>query len=125
MKTKVDNYAALAAEKRRLKHVTAQSRMNIEEDWEVLKDEYLTRKVLGKAAVLMVPSNVRRSPVINAPINFIANKLLGKGNIVSTLSDLGSGNMVRNIALGLIEACISFAAMRFAKRKIERLARKG
>ena len=125
MKPKISSQASLAAEKKRLEAKAAQSKANIEQDWEVLKDEYLTPgKALNKAAVLMVPSNVRRSPVINAPINFIANKLLGKGNVVSILSDIGSGNIVRNVALGLIEAGVSFFAMRYAKRKIEGIGRK-
>ncbi|MDQ3073797.1 MAG: hypothetical protein M3Q97_11105, partial [Bacteroidota bacterium] len=90
----------------------------IKGDIRYVKEEFSVGDILSKAMGSIVPQAVRRSGVVNNPINFIARTIFGKNeNVVSKHSDSGKGNVLRNIALGLVEGTAAYLIAKAIKRR--------
>jgi hypothetical protein len=120
MKTqpKINDLKSLHEEKNRLKALADLQKDIIRRDIQHIKEELAPAELLNKAASTVVPEGVRRSGLINAPINFLARTLFHKEHdVVDTDSDKGSGNQLRNIALGLAEGVGAYLLRRYIKKK--------
>lgn len=115
----ITDLESLKAEKLRLRLVADKQEQVLSEDFEFMKLTYSPEAILTRTASKIVPSFLRRSSLVNVPINFLAKNLFdAEDNVVSTHSDQGKGNMGRNIALGVAEGVGAWLLTRFIKRKI-------
>lgn len=115
----ISNMEELQREKLRLQVLASEQQQMLKSDFEYLKAKFAPLHLANKAAEAVVPDPVRHSPMLNDPINFIAKHLFNKEeNVVSTHSDQGRGNVIRNIALSLGEGIAAYLVTRFIKRRI-------
>lgn len=115
----ITNLAELRAEKLRLQVLATKQKEIIQSDFEYIKKEYAFLNIMNRAAQKVVPEPVRKSTVLNDTVNFLARRVFqNEKNVVSTNSDSGKGNMVRNIALGAIEGVFTLIITRYLGRKI-------
>lgn len=118
-KNSFSNLHSLQEEKKRLKISADRQQEILKADFEHFKKEFAPTELLSKAATSVVPEPLRRSAVLNVPINFLARTVFGQNhNVVSTHSDKGEGNRARNITLGLLEGVGTFLLTRYIKRKL-------
>ena len=107
MKTKITGHQSLVEEKMRLRIQKAEHEAALKNDVRFLKNEYLSAEIVNKLAASVVPDYIRHSKILNAPINFISNLFSkNKEEVVSTESDSGKGNRIRNIALAVAESAL-------------------
>jgi S-adenosylmethionine:tRNA-ribosyltransferase-isomerase (queuine synthetase) len=115
----IHDLESLRKEKKRLEILGKQQQEVVKQDFERLKKDLSPGELAAKAATSVVPEPLRRSAILNVPINFLAKTVFGQDhNVVSTASDKGEGNKARNIALGLIEGVGTFLLTRYLKRKL-------
>jgi hypothetical protein len=117
---KINNLQSLQAERKRLEALEKTQKDMVNTDMEFIKKEFLSGpEVLNKAAESIVPFQVRRSNLINAPINFLAEKIFNiNHDVVTQESDKGKGNRARNIALGVLESVGSYLLIKYIRSKI-------
>ena len=117
---RITDLASLRAEKKRLEVVARQQEEVLRNDFDYVAERYAPDAILNRMAVKMVPSFIRRSPLINTPINYIAKNWLDREeDIVSTHSDSGKGNKNRNIALGVLEGVGAYLLTKFVRNKMK------
>ena len=115
---KINTLAELRNEKLILQLDAERNLDLIKKDIELIKNEFKPLQLFNKASETIVPESLRRSNLINAPINFIAKALFKeKGDVVNSGSDSGTGNHVRNIALGVIESAATYLLTRYIRNK--------
>jgi hypothetical protein len=118
-KVSITNMDQLQREKLRLQVLAKEQEQVLKSDIDYLKAKFAPLTLANKGAEKVVPETVRHSPIINDPINFIAKRLFHKEeNVVSTHSDQGKGNVIRNIALSIGEGFAAYLVTRFIKRRI-------
>ncbi len=101
---KVTSIEELEIETQRLTAILAADKEVINQSFDKIKSEYLSANLLNKVAASMVPAVIRHSPILNDPINYIADKIgRQKGEEVVSASDNGKGNAIRNVLLALAE----------------------
>jgi hypothetical protein len=119
--TKITSLESLQAEKERLRLKANRQQAVLKDDVQHLKASFAPMELLNKLAKKIVPAVVRHSPIVNTPINFLANVLFRKNhNVVDPRSDQGTGNRNRNIALGLAEGIGTWLLGRTIKTKLRR-----
>jgi hypothetical protein len=118
---KITDLKSLQAEKERLRILAAKQQAVIQEDIVYLKASISPWELLNKLAAKLVPAFLRHSPVINTPINLVAQTLFKKDHkVVDPHSDKGTGNRNRNIALGLAEGIGTWLLTRYVKKRMSR-----
>lgn len=117
---RINDLDSLKSERKRLEALEKTQKSIVDSDMEFIKKEFLSGpEVLNKAAESIVPFQVRRSNLINAPINFLAEKIFNiNHDVVNPESDRGKGNRVRNIALGVLEGVGSYLLLKYIRSKI-------
>lgn len=101
-----------------MKVIAEQQENVLREDFYFLKEYYAPEEIMNRVAIKAVPIALRRSALVNTPINYIARRILDKDkNVVSVHSDDGAGNRNRNIALGVIEGIGAILLTKLIKRK--------
>ncbi|RYD73165.1 MAG: hypothetical protein EOP53_20620 [Sphingobacteriales bacterium] len=119
MKKQITDLKDLQIEKERLKALSEAQLRVVKDDIAWIKEEYAPMELLNKAASSVVPEPVRHSSLVNTSINYIAKTLFHKErNVVSTESDKGSGNRMRNIALGVAEGLGTYLITKYIRRKL-------
>jgi hypothetical protein len=115
---KINSLERLKLEKLQAK-ANAKAKLKVlENDVELIKKELAPLSIFNKAASLVVPEQLRRSNLINAPINFIARTLFHeKHDVVHPGNDAGKGNQVRNVALSVIETAATYLLTKYIRRK--------
>jgi hypothetical protein len=118
-KNRINNLAGLRIEKRRLEALKDQQYQVVENDIRFVKKEYLSMEVIHKTLASMVPDFIRHSKYLNAPVNFIAEKLFHtKEPVVHETSDKGKGDRIRNVVLAIAETAAPFFLKGFLKKKL-------
>lgn len=118
---KINSLAALRAEKERLRILAAKQEAVIKEDIAYIKASLSPAELLNKLATRIVPAALRHSPIINKPINLMAQAFFKKDHkVVDQNSDKGAGNRTRNIALGLAEGIGTWLLARYVKKRMRR-----
>ncbi len=115
---KINSLEDLERDKQRLRteaHIVVQ---NLNNDFKLLKKALEPLELIRRWAISVVPEAIRHSKIVNGPINFIAKTIFHEPrDVVKETSDSGTGNQIRDVALGVLETAASFLVSRYIRKK--------
>jgi hypothetical protein len=121
---KITDLRSLQAEKERLRILAGKQQAVVQDDLAFVKSKLTPMELLNTLSTKIVPAVIRHSPIVNNPINYLAQAIFKKDHdVVDRRSDQGTGNRNRNIALGLVEGVGTWLLAKYAKKRLSRRER--